>query len=59
MQDLPSWLEARGLALPDGFLPIAIYVSNDGKVLAGEAVFIKPDAPAPYYSFPWRVTLED
>jgi hypothetical protein len=59
MLDLPSLLVGRGLTLPDGFYPIDIYVSEDGKVLAGDAVFITADDSYPLYLFPWRATLDD
>jgi uncharacterized membrane protein len=59
MMDLAGLMTARGLAMPDAFYPISIYVSEDGKVLAGEAVFVDPDNPSPYFSFPWRATLDD
>lgn len=59
MLDLPTLLEGRGLALPDGFYPMDIYVSDDGKVLAGEAMLVTESNPSPYYGFPWRVTLDD
>jgi hypothetical protein len=59
MVDLPSLLERRGLELPDGFYPVTIYVSADGKVLAGEAMAVTASDPYPLYSFPWRATLGD